>query len=75
MNTAILTKYHGPTNRKGSRISATANGNRIYIPYPHHCGPDEANLLAAERLCHKMGWRGELVAGRTPIGYVFVFKP
>ena len=31
---AITTKYHGATDRKGSRMSATtASGKRIYLAY------------------------------------------
>ena len=30
---AIVTKYHGATNFKGSRISATAEAGRIYLSW------------------------------------------
>lgn len=34
----IITKYHGPTNARGSRISAYAPGwdfPRVYVSYPY----------------------------------------
>lgn len=33
MATAIVTKYHGPTDSRGSRITASANGLRVTVPY------------------------------------------
>jgi len=72
---AIVTKYHGPTNFKGSRISASdEDGNRITISYPYELSGYEAvHRKAAEALCDKMGWTGELVGGSLKRGYVFVF--
>ena len=71
---AILTKYHGPTNTRGARISATdGDGNRVTVPYdfaardPH----DEAALV----LCRKMGWSGALVRGGLKSGNVYVWAP
>ena len=73
---AIITKYHGPTNTKGSRISADdGDGNRCYISYPHHVSGEDVHRLAAEALCAKMGWSGAetLRGGATRTGYAFVF--
>lgn len=71
---AIVTKYHGPTNTRGSRISAQdSDGNRISIPYPHELNGDDCHALAAAALCRKMGWPGELIGGGTRTGCVFVF--
>lgn len=61
---AIRTRYYGPTNTKGSRIVADAGrGRRVTIGYPHELSGAACYALAAEALCKKMGWAGELVGG------------
>ena len=74
---AIVTKYHGPSGARGSRISATAEGgNRVTIPYPHEIrGIDERHRAAAEALCAKKGWSHpeRLVKGMLPDGKSHVF--
>ena len=71
---AIFTKYHGPTNYKGMRISASdSDGNRVTISYPYELSGEAVYRKAADALCAKMGWTGKMVAGGTPTGYVFSF--
>ena len=71
---AIETKYIGCTNTRGSRIKAVSgNGNSITIGYPHEFSNAECHFQAAKALCEKMDWAGELIAGGTRSGYVFVF--
>lgn len=70
---AIETKYLPATNSRGSRIVATANGNRVSIPYPHELSGAAVYAEAALALCAKMGWEGDLLAGGTKSGYVFTF--
>lgn len=61
---AIRTRYVGPTNTRGSRITATdADGNRVSISYPHQLNSDQAHELAAYTLMRKMRWECELVGG------------
>jgi len=68
---AIRTKYSPPTDTRGSRIVATAEGGarpwRVSIPYTH--GGQE-HREAALALCAKMGWHGTLVDGGLPDGSV-----
>lgn len=72
---AIQTTYHGPTDTRGSRISASdTDGNRISIPYPHEYSGAECHAQAALALCRKMGWGGTLIAGGLKDHYVFVFE-
>ena len=72
---AITTTYHGPTNTRGSRITATdTDRNRVSIPYPHELNSDEAHAKAALALCAKMGWHGVLQRGSVKRGYVFVWS-
>ena len=72
---AIVTKYHGPSNVKGSRYSATAEGgNRIIQSADDRVGTEENHALAALALCIKREWKGELVPGGLPNrDTVFVF--
>jgi hypothetical protein len=73
---AIVTKYHGPTNFKGSRITASdQDGNRITISYPYELSGEACYRKAAQALCNKMKWEGNLIAGSWKHGYVFVFGP
>ena len=72
---AIETKYHGPTNTRGSRISASGNGNHVSISYPHELSGEDVHRKAAQALCDKMKWTGKLTGGATKTGYVFVFSP
>ena len=76
---AIVTKYHGPTNSKGSRIKATCDAGSVTIPYPHELSGEDKHRAAADKLVAKLGWTdkfyGELVGGGLPNngGMVFVF--
>jgi hypothetical protein len=76
---AIVTKYHGPTNHKGSRVSAKADAGRIVIAWDYALNPDENHAAAARALADRLGW-GEaigypvLAGGALPgnAGYCFV---
>jgi len=62
---AITTKYHGPTNTRGSRISATAQAGRITIAYDHALDDTQNHAAAACALAKKFGWNGEWKGGGT----------
>ena len=71
---AIITKYHGPTNSRGSRISADdSDGNRVYVSYRHNLNSDENHCAAARALADKMNWKGNLAGGGIKNGVAFVF--
>ena len=71
---AITTRYIPASNTRGSRIVATAEGgNRVTIPYPHELSGADVHAEAAIALCRKLSWHGDLIAGGTESGYVFVF--
>ena len=62
---AIITKYHGPTNYRGSRISATVRDGldwkrRVSVPYPHEASAtgDAAHRVAAVAMCEKLTAEG-----------------
>ena len=70
---AIFVKYIPATNTKPSRLKATANGNSITIPYSYDKSGCDLFATAAEALCKKMDWPGNLIGGELDNGYVFVF--
>ena len=72
---AIVTKYHGPTNTRGSRISASAGAGRVSVGYDHRLNQEQNHAAAARALAEKMEWSGELAQGGMPdsSGYAFVF--
>lgn len=53
---AIRTKYHGPTDFRGSRISAKCEARTIYVPYDHDLTTDGNHKAACEALILAMGW-------------------
>jgi len=54
---AIETRYHGPTNYKGSRISArTPGGARLFTSYPHEFSGIDCHAAAAEKLARQLNW-------------------
>lgn len=79
---AIETRYHGPTDTRGSRISARCEAGRISIPYDHAKSADRNHDAAAVELARKLGWLDshaakdypvDLVRGGTARGFVYVF--
>ena len=70
----IETKYHGPTNTRGSRISATASGcrKRVTVSYDHALNSENNHKAAALKLMEALNWTGRYVGGHTPTGMVFV---
>jgi hypothetical protein len=61
---AILTRYHGPSNVKGARISASdSDKNRVVLSWDHALDSAENHARAAKTLCEKMNWRGEMIGG------------
>jgi hypothetical protein len=71
---AIVTKYIGPSNVKGSRIKATsASGVSAFSDYKSEYDTERNHREAIRKLCHKLGWHGHMVLGSTKVGYVAVF--
>lgn len=71
---AIKTKYVGPSNFKGSRISAVADsGEKVTIHYDHAIDPLANHEMARNILAKKIGypslkwnfiqWNGEIYHG------------
>lgn len=76
---AILTKYLGPTNSRGSRIKASAEGVPSITVSFDYAERDGGRYLAACQLANKYGWLRDdyqLVEGGLPNGEsVFVMVP
>jgi hypothetical protein len=75
---SIICTYHGPTNTRGSRITAKATGanNRasVSVPYNHALSHADVYWEAANKLAQKLGWTGTMQAGNLkPDNMVFVF--
>ena len=70
----ITTRYHGPANIKGSRISATCEAKRIILSWDHALGVDDNHSAAVEELTKRLGWDDiEFIGGWVPrYGHVWV---
>lgn len=68
---AITTKYHGPTDTKGSRITARLNKARVTVTYRHDLGENENHQRAAKILAERVQ-RGTWIGGVTSTGGVWV---
>ena len=72
---AILVKYYGPTDARGTRLKASAEAGSITLPREYALNVDDDARRVAAALCAKLGWNAEnLVGGGLPNGdRVFVF--
>lgn len=65
---AIVTRYHGPTNSRGARVSARAAAGKVTIPWAHELDVERNHRRAAIALCERFGWKGQLYEGGLPDG-------
>lgn len=72
---AIMTRFHGPTDTKGSRYSASdADGNRVMVQTDFSVNSEGNHDRAAIALCNKMNWKPrKLVRGGWKHGNCYVF--
>ena len=57
MSAAIVTRYHGPTNSKGARVSARMMTARpVFIPYAYELSVRDCHAAAAAALMAREGW-------------------
>ena len=74
---AIRTRYHGASNVKGSRISATDGeaypGHRLIMPYDAALNSADMHRKAAYAFRDKLGWKGELIGGGFQNDVYWVF--
>lgn len=86
MRQGITTRYHGPTNSKGSRVTATARKAKSYSDgsrepamsltdhWDHASNMDANHTRVAQLLAAKLGWSGLWIGGGCPddSGYQYV---
>lgn len=82
MTTAIITKYLGPTNYHGGRVSAstmdtlsTGHAARKTMNWEHGADAITNHRLAAYDLAVSLKWSGVWVEGSAVTGYVFIRLP
>ncbi len=71
MNYAIVTRFIGPTDTKGPRVSATARPGRcrVIVGWDHRKEELNNHEAAMRALVKKMDWDdGEYVSGQLPDG-------
>lgn len=66
MRQAIVTKFFGPTNARGSRIKATCQAGSIWHSWDFSVGVNENHDAAAKALAVKLGWIGAWYVGGLP---------
>jgi hypothetical protein len=77
---AIVTKYMGPTDQRGTRIKATAAAGSVVMGYKYNLNIEENHAKAAKMLADKFKWLNPnakqsytLHGGQIPNGdYVWV---
>ena len=60
---SLVTVYRGPTNTRGSRISARCDAKRIVVAYDYALNVSENHAAAAAALAAELGWSGKLIGG------------
>lgn len=75
---AIVTKFLGPTNNRGSRVKASAFAGSIIVSWDYSKGVDDNHYAAALALALKLEWVTEydlqkgnqhLIGGSLPGGH------
>ncbi len=70
-NVTITTRYSGPTNTRGSRITATGHSRQLTVHYNYALGVVDNHGAAARALATVLGYTGDLrtVPARISNGY------
>jgi hypothetical protein len=65
---AIVTKYLGATNVRGSRVKATAQAGSLTMHWDDALNSDANHRKAALNLAAKLRWSGVWISGGLPSG-------
>jgi hypothetical protein len=65
---AIVTKFLGPTDHRGSRVKATCQARSLTLSWDHRLNPSGNHLAAAKTLALNLGWGGRWIEGGLPTG-------
>ena len=76
---AIITRYIGPTDHRGSRVKACCQAGSVTLGWDDALGPDENHDAAAVALARKLGWDARcypsrLVRAGSPDGHGNVYS-
>lgn len=63
---AIVTKFIGPTNSRGSRVKATAAAGSVTLSWDYSLNHEANHDAAAKALADKFGWKGQWHGGGMP---------
>lgn len=63
MRQTIVTKYHGPGNVRGSRVSATCQAGKVIIEWDNALNSDQNHAAACVALCKKINRDAQYVGG------------
>lgn len=73
MAQAIVVRYSGPTNSRGSRYVASAWAGRVSRSCDNAVSAEENAALAARKLADKFEWTGLFIMGGMPDGKARVY--
>lgn len=63
----LITRYHGPTNTRGSRVSARVpSGRRVTLGWDYSLSTEENHDRAACELADSLGWNPPTMVGNLP---------
>ncbi len=68
MRQAISTKYLGPTDHRGSRVSARCQACSLTVAWDDALDVTENHTAAAKALATKLQWVGRWIGGALPDG-------
>lgn len=63
---AIVTKYLGPTNNRGSRIKVWCDAKTLTVAWDHALNVTDNHAKAVKALLDSLGWGGTWVMGAAP---------
>ena len=66
---AIRTRYHGPSNQRGSRVSAQCEAGRVYVEYDDALNLEANHKAACDKLAVKLGWADARYYGARLAGW------
>lgn len=74
---AIVTKYIGPSNVRGSRVKARAAAGSVILHWDSSLNSEDNHSRAAQALANKFKWQGAWFGGGMPDdkGNVYVCVP
>ena len=71
---AIRTRYHGPTNTRGSRITATCEAGSLTMPFDYSLNDEGNHRKAVELLMKRLQWVAVYQGGEFGGDYYWVAK-